>query len=201
MRASVILAHPHPGSFNHGIFDTIRTVLDDLKVDAWFHDLYKEGFSPLLTEAELGSDRSDDALVTTCTSEMMASDLVFFVHPNWWGQPPAILKGYIDRVFRPPHAYDFPGDDSGGGLPVTGLDGKYGIVFNTSNTAKDREDGCFGDPLENIWRKCIFGFCGIDRYHRRMFRIIADSSEADRRAWLEEVDADVRRIAAEQAGE
>ncbi len=39
-------------------------------------------------------------------------------------QPPAILKGYIDRVVRPPYAYDFPEGDLGGGLPIARLAGK-----------------------------------------------------------------------------
>ncbi len=54
--------------------------------------------------------------------ELMASDLLIFVHPNWWGQPPAILKGWIDRVFRPGLTYRFEEGDSGKGIPV-GING------------------------------------------------------------------------------
>ncbi len=79
-----------------------------LKVMVFRHDLYEEKFDPLLTVDELGSDTSDDRLVNLYAGELMGSDCLFFIHPNWWGQPPAILKGYIDRVIRPPYAYDFP---------------------------------------------------------------------------------------------
>ncbi|MFW6366721.1 MAG: NAD(P)H-dependent oxidoreductase [Spirochaetota bacterium] len=194
MTASVLLAHPYEKSFNHAIYSVLCSVLADENVAVHGHDLYAEGFNPVLTRKELGTDTSDDPLVNRYTDELLESELLFFVHPNWWGQPPALLKGYIDRVVRPPYAYDFPPDDSGGGLPVEKLCGKYGIVYNTSNTDEERENTCFGDPLENIWKECVFGFCGIRKYHRRMFRIVADSSMAQRRHWLKTVEDDVRSI-------
>jgi putative NADPH-quinone reductase len=86
--------------------------------------------------------------VVKYAEELIASDYLIFVHPNWWGQPPAVLKGYIDRVFRPPHAYGFPENNSGGGLPVAKQNGKVGIVFNISNTDAEREKAYFGVTLE-----------------------------------------------------
>lgn len=159
------------------------------------HDLYAERFDPVLTAGELGSDRSEDALVNRYAGELADSELLFFIHPNWWGQPPAIMKGYIDRVIRPPYCYDFPPGDAGGGLPVGKLKGKRGVVFNTSNTEEEREENYFHDPLESIWKHCVFGFCGIETCYRKMFRIVADSDDAQRRAWLEEVrDITLRAI-------
>lgn len=194
MKASIILAHPYPKSFNHAIFKTANETFQELGIEIFSHDLYEENFDPIITRGELGSDKSEDILVNQYAAELMESDILVFIHPNWWGQPPAMLKGYIDRVIRPPYAYDFPEDDNGGGLPIEKLNGKYGIVYNTANTAADRENNYFGDPLENIWRKCVFGFCGIKEYHRRMFRIISDSSEEERKNWLNEVKEDIRKI-------
>ena len=194
MKASVILAHPYIKSFNHAIYNTVINAFNHNNIQTYGHDLYEENFNPVLTKEELGSDDSDDILVNQYAKELVESDFLVFIHPNWWGQPPAILKGYIDRVIRPPYAYDFPEDDSGGGLPIEKLKGKYGIVYNTANTEEERENNYFGDPLDRIWKKCVFGFLGIDKYHRKMFRIIADSSENDRKTWLEEIEDDIRRI-------
>lgn len=188
MKASVILAHPYQESFNHAIYNAVCSKLENLDVLTFKHDLYSEGFNPVLSVRELGSDSSDDPLVKLYAAELIASDLIFFIHPNWWGQPPAILKGYIDRVIRPPHAYDFPKDDSGGGLPIGKLKGKSCIVFNTANTAEEREENYFGDPLEKIWRKCVCGFCGIEKYHRKVFSIVVDSDIEQRKVWLLEID-------------
>ena len=194
MIASVILAHPYLKSFNHAIFRTVNETFTYFGISVFSHDLYAENFNPVLTESELGSDISDDVLVNKYATELIESDYLIFVHPNWWGQPPAILKGYIDRVIRPPYAYDFPEDGTGGGLPIEKLSGKYGIIYNTSNTESERENNYFGDPLENIWKKCVFGFCGITKYHRRMFRIVADSTETERKKWLNQVTEDIKRI-------
>jgi NAD(P)H dehydrogenase (quinone) len=194
MKASVILAHPYPLSFNHAIYETTCKTLGESKAVIYKHDLYAERFDPVLSSEELVKEESKDPLVNQYSKELIESDLLFFIHPNWWGQPPAILKGYIDRVIRPPLSYDFPLGDTGGGLPIGKLKGKTGVVFNTSNTDKDREERYFHDPLEFIWEKCIFGFCGIEKVYRKMFRIVSDSSDAERKAWLEEVKETVKRI-------
>lgn len=193
MKASVILAHPYSKSFNHGIYRRVQTTLKSAGWDVSAHDLYAENFSPVLTETELGKEPSRDRLVNNYVEELMESRMLVFIHPNWWGQPPAMMKGYIDRVIRPPHAYDMP-EEEPGGLPIPKLTGKYAVVFNTSNTEETRENEYFGDPLERIWGRCVFGFCGIDNYSRRMFRIVSDSSDSDRKRWLEETDMEIQRI-------
>lgn len=194
MKASVILAHPYPQSFNHAIYNTVVDSFKDKGISVYEHDLYEDHFNPILSKTELGTDKSDDALVNQLANELVESDILVFIHPNWWGQPPAILKGYIDRVIRPPYAYDFPANDSGGGLPIEKLNVKHAIVYNTSNTEEERENNYFGDPLNNIWEKCVFGFLGIKNCHRRMFRIIADSSVDERKEWLELVKNDIKMI-------
>jgi len=186
--ASIILAHPYEKSFNHAIFHRVVRILAGNSVRIFSHDLYEEKFNPVLSRDELGKKPTRDKKVRRYSEELMESDLLFFVHPNWWGQPPAILKGYIDRVIRPPHAYDFDETDSGGGIPIGNLKNKVGIVFNTSNTEEERENNYFHDPLQYIWDKCVFGFCGIKETHRKMFRIVADSTDKERTEWLNDVE-------------
>lgn len=186
LHVSVILAHPYTKSLNRAIYDRVCSELQTLGVTLFSHDLYEDGFDPLITVDELGKIPTEDPLVQRYTKELLASEVLIFIHPNWWGQPPAILKGYIDRVFRSPHAYDFPEGASGGGLPIGKLKGKVGIVFNTSNTNAEREENYFNDPLQPLWEKCVFGFCGIEESYRKMFRIVADSTEEERIQWIEE---------------
>jgi NAD(P)H dehydrogenase (quinone) len=187
MVASVVLAHPYEKSFNHAVYQTSIQAFEDLSIKTYHHDLYKEKFDPLLPKHELGKELCNDPLVNQYVVEMLESDILVFIHPNWWGQPPALLKGYIDRTFRPPFAYDFEETDTGSGIAEGKLQGKVGIVFNTSNTEENRENDYFHDPLEYIWKRCVFGFCGIDKVYRKMFRIIADSSFEERIKWLDEV--------------
>ena len=186
MKASLILAHPYKKSFNHAMYRTMQKTLKDCRVEVFAHDLYRERFNPVLSVGELGKRPSRDRKVNRLVGELIDSDLLIFIHPNWWGQPPAILTGYIDRVIRPPHAYDFSPEEGGGGLPTGKLGGKVGLVFNTANTPKDREDYYFNDPLESIWGKCVFGFTGIEHYLRQVFRVMADSTIEQRKRWLQE---------------
>ena len=70
-------------------------------------------------------------------------------------------------------------------------------MFNTSNTAPERERAVFGDPLETLWRNCIFGLCGVTDFHRRTFGVVVVSTTEQRRAWLAEVRRTVARVFAE----
>jgi NAD(P)H dehydrogenase (quinone) len=187
MQISVILAHPREGSFNHAI---ARTAADRLTANGHtvvLHDLCREGFDPLLPGLETPRGTSLPPMIARHCEEIVQADGIVIVHPNWWGMPPAILKGWVDRVIRPGVAYEFVAGDSGEGVPVGLLKARVALVFNTSNTGAERERTVFGDPLETIWKNCIFGLCGVKQVHRRMFGIVVTSSEVERAAWLAEV--------------
>ena len=193
MKVLVILAHPDAGSFNHGIAVTAEATLKANGHEVFFHDLYAEGFDPLLPAAEIPKEAKLDALVEKQCAEIAAADGIVIVHPNWWGQPPALLKGWIDRVIRPGVAYEFIEGDNGEGVPVGLLKARAVLVFNTSNTAADREREVFGDPLDTIWKNCIFGLCGVTNVQRRMFGIVVTSSSDERAGWIREVAETVDR--------
>ena len=187
MRILVILAHPDKLSFNHAIARTIVAGLDRNGHDISFHDLYAEGFDPLLIADEIPKDAILSAVLKGHCEEIQQAKGIIVIHPNWWGQPPAILKGWIDRVIRPGVAYEFFEGDSGEGVPKGLLTADVALVFNTSNTMPERERHVFGDPLETIWRNCVFGLCGVRTFHRRTFSVVVTSTENERKSWLEEV--------------
>ncbi len=70
---------------------------------------------------------------------------------------------------------------------------KAALVFNTSNTPPQREAAVFGDPLETIWKNCIFGLCGVDCFFRKNFAVVVTSTLEERKAWLQEVKEIVLR--------
>jgi NAD(P)H dehydrogenase (quinone) len=115
------------------------------------------------------------------------------VHPNWWGQSPAILKGWVDRVIRVGVPYEFEEGDSGEGVPIGLLKAETALVFNTANTPEGRELEAFGDPLERLWRDCIFDLCGVKSSCRKVYRVIVTSTPEQREAWLDDVQAIVER--------
>lgn len=187
MNILIILAHPDKASFNHAIAGICRDRLSSMGHTVFYHDLYEEAFSPTITSMEIPKDVQLDKEIQDHCNDLKNSDGIIIVHPNWWGQPPAIMKGWIDRVIRPGLAYRFEDGDNGEGIPVGLLKAKVALVFNTSNTSEIRETNIFKDPLETIWKNCIFDFCGVKHFDRRMFRIIVTSDKGQRELWLSEV--------------
>lgn len=186
MRILIILAHPDNQSFNYAIANECKQKLTENGHNIIFHDLHEEHFDPLITSTEIPKNAKINDLVKRHCDDLVQSDGIIIVHPNWWGQPPAILKGWIDRIIRPGIAYEFHDSDNGEGIPIGLLKAKTGLVFNTSNTNADRENTFFGDPLETIWKNCIFDFCGVKQFERKIFRIIVTSDLDQRQQWLKE---------------
>lgn len=194
MIISVILGHPDSGSFNHAI---AASAVESLRVNGHqviFHDLYRERFDPVLPGSEIPRDVPLDPVIESHCKEISQADGVVIIHPNWWGQPPAVLKGWVDRVIRPGVAYEFLEGDGGEGVPVGLLRAKAAIVFNTSNTPLEREREVFGDPLETIWKNCIFGLCGVARFYRKTYRVVVTSTPEEREEWLMDVRQTIRRF-------
>lgn len=189
MKVLVVLAHPSGSSFNASIAKTVIATLDELGCEVCFADLYRDGFDPCIDTSEISSRKiPEDARVAQYCDWVKNADGFVIVHPNWWGQPPAILKGWIDRVIRPDVAYRFKQGDSGEGVPV-GLLKKNAraLVINTTDTEYEREMEVFGDPLETIWKNCIFGFCGVNDFSRKSYGIVVTSTLRQRQEWLEDV--------------
>jgi len=184
----LILGHQRPGSFCHAIAAAAREELHAAGHEVVFHDLYAEGFDPVLPDAEIPKDAEPAATIARHCREVAEADAYLVVHPNWWAMPPAVLKGWLDRVFRQGLVYEF------GPQGVIGLlKGKRAIVVTTSNTPREDELRLFGDPLENLWKTCVFGFCGVEDFYRRNFESIIMSTPQQRAGWLEEVRQIVRQ--------
>ncbi len=148
----------------------------------------------MLPADEIARDAPLPPAIARHCREIAAADGIVIVHPDWWGMPPAILKGWIDRVLRPGVAYRFAVTDNGEGIPAGLLAAKAVLVFNTSNTPAEREQEVFGDPLERLWKDGIVSFCGVRTFRRRMFGVIVTSSEEQRKSWLFEVREITRDI-------
>ncbi len=193
MQVLVVLGHPSPASLNHAIAEHVVSTLQDNGHSVIFHDLYADKFDAILPDREIPKGAALDPVLQRYCDELANADGIVIVHPNWWGQPPAILKGWIDRVVRPGVAYEFVDGDGGEGVPVGLLKAQKALVFNTANTSTSRELAVFGDPLETLWKNCIFGLCGVKQFFRKTYTIVCTSTLEQRGTWL----ADVRRITSE----
>jgi len=193
MKVLLVLGHPAPGSFNHAICAAARASLEAAGHECRFHDLYAEKFDPVMTAAELPKDAVLPAEIERHCQEVGEADGLIIVHPNYWSAPPAILRGWVDRVLRAGRAYNFVPDGEGGARPVGLLKARVGLVFTTANTPHEKEVELFGDPLHTHWLKVVFGLCGISRTEKWDFSPIITSTAEERREWLREVELAVAR--------
>jgi NAD(P)H dehydrogenase (quinone) len=189
MKALIVLGHPGPSSFNHALAAAIASTWRDAGCEVTCHDLAAEGFDPRLTCEEARGKPSMDPLVQTHIRELRACDLLGVVHPNCWGAPPAMMKGWIDRVFAPDAAYTFAKGADAGDEPIGLLRTRAALVINTGNTPVLREQAVFGDPLERIWRDCVLQYCGVRHVIRSLFGVVATSDPEQREGWLAEARA------------
>lgn len=193
MRVLVILAHPRSNSFNHAIGEAAVHVLEAEGHQVIFHDLYAEGFDPILGWKEIPKGSQIDGTIAMHCRDLVEAEGIIVVHPNWWGMPPAMLKGWVDRVMRPGVAYEFLEGDSGDGVPYGLLQARIALVFNTTNTPPQRELEAFGDPLQTLWKNCVFGLCGVEDFRRKSYGVVVTSTEEQRQAWLDDVRETVRQ--------
>ena len=190
----VVLCHPKKGSLNHAIAEVVIKTLTGNGHIVVFHDLYEERFDPILTYEEIPKDARLRIVIEKHCQEISEAEGIIIIHPNWWGQPPAILKGWVDRVIRAGVAYEFVEGDSGEGVPVGLLKANTALVFNTSNTPEERETEVFGDPLQALWKNCIFDLCGVANFYRTMYGVVVTSSLEERQDWLMDVKEIVNKF-------
>jgi len=108
MKHLVIVAHPRTDSLTMSLARAYIAELAALGHQHTLHDLYCIGFDPVLTSAEMVQTQSRSRLpeVLQAQQDLEAADVITVFYPLWWLSMPAILKGYIDRVFARGFAYE-----------------------------------------------------------------------------------------------
>ena len=161
MHVLVVLAHPLKESFAASVASTVVSTLQAKGHVVDFLDLYAEDFDPRLSAAERASDISgnyDLSAVKPYTDRLKAAEALIFVFPQWWFNLPAILKGFVDRVFVTGVAYDFAAD---GIKLVPKLDRlRYFWVFSSTGSPWWVVKFYMGDPLRRQLKRGIAAFCG-----------------------------------------
>lgn len=192
MNLLLIVCHPHEQSFSHAIGNRVEETSRAAGINTVRHNLYTEEFDPVLSDSELARQYSFEPMVQQYTEELRNASHFVFVHPDWWSGPPALLKGWIDRVFRPGVAYDWIGEEFTQKRHEPLLTGRTASVFvSTDRTAEDPPES-----LRLFWTD-LCAYAGIELPEVRIFPELRFSSIRQRREWLSEVDACVAGLTAE----
>jgi NAD(P)H dehydrogenase (quinone) len=160
MKHLVVLAHPREPSFTRSVCDTYIESVERLGHQVVLRDLYAMNFNPVADAGEAYT-RPPTAPAPDVQVEMdhlVAADVVTFISPVWWIAPPAIMKGWLDRVLR------------GGGFaygygptgPKGALVGKRGLVFTSSGSTEQHFiDSRKMEAIRVMWGVGTVEFCGI----------------------------------------
>lgn len=182
MNILIISAHPSEKSFNNAIINSIIEGSLESGHSCIVRDLYNIDFNPVLTAKEISDSYSGDFAQDVIIEQQYIheADLCVWVYPLWWGGMPAIMKGYIDRVFSYGFAYK-----TSESLSVGLLGNKRNIVINTIGASEIVyvRNGML-NAIETISNPGIFNFCGSSV--EKFFHItdIYKISDAERRSIL-----------------
>lgn len=109
MNILVVYAHPNPESFNYGIQKTVCEELSAGGHRVELLDLYRDNFDPCMSREERIAymGKNNIAPVRGYVEQLQQADALILVYPTWWMGPPAILKGWFDRVWLPSVVAEF----------------------------------------------------------------------------------------------
>jgi putative NADPH-quinone reductase len=114
-KALVVYCHPKEGSFTSAVRDTVLARLAAKGAQVRVIDLYARGFDPVLARAEWEGyvdTPANRAPVAGDVEALQWADTLIFVYPTWWYALPAVLKGWLDRVFLPDVAFLMPAGEN-----------------------------------------------------------------------------------------
>ena len=180
MNTLIVYAHPNPHSFNTALRDSAIDTLNRAGHSVLLSDLYAMGFDPVMSLAELKGDLS---AIQSEMEKVSWADLLLFQFPDWWYSMPAIMRGWIDRVF----AFGFTYDDQHSfenGL----LLGKKALICMSVGS---RQDYFQQAPERDLMRVLepihygVFKYVGLEVLPPYIVYGPGEMSEPERRAALE----------------
>ena len=154
----IIFAHPSRNSHNGFMLQKLEEKLKSNNQNYEVLDLYQLNYNPVLQDAELYSAgrRLIDSENQIYQQKIKTANRLILIFPTWWQGPPAILKGFIDRVFVSGFAFIYDK-----GLPKGLLSGKKSAVFTTTGASSFITRYLLRAPSLKIITRYTLLFCGI----------------------------------------
>jgi NAD(P)H dehydrogenase (quinone) len=193
LKHAIIVGHPNPASFNLAVAHAYQDAVEALGHVALLRDLYRIDFDPRLKDGEIpraaGFAAAED--VATERALIADADVFAFIYPLWFNAPPAIVSGYVQRVFGMGFGYGPIHEGRNQQL----LLGRRMISFSTSGAPAEwlRTEGSW-DALKNLFDQHVADVCGMTMLdHRHYGRVLASTPKSRFEAHLEDLRQTVRR--------
>jgi NAD(P)H dehydrogenase (quinone) len=184
LKHAIIVAHPSEQSFTMAIANRYAEAVRSYGQEAIVRDLYRLDFDPVLKDEEREGEVEPDVLAEW--DALGEIDVVVLVYPIWFGAPPAMLIGYIDRVLGAGRTL---GQDSHGSRASV-LHGKHLVSLTLSGSMSGwlNERGVLGS-LRNLFDRYLADVFGLPETHHYHFDGIQPGlPERDYRFHLAKVD-------------
>ncbi|MDR6514508.1 NAD(P)H-dependent oxidoreductase [Chryseobacterium camelliae] len=173
MRHLIIYSHPNDESLNHHFLNTVTEILQTQNHEIRIRDLYHLDFNPVLSLQDLKDQRSGQLSedIREEQEHILWSDHITFIYPIWWTGMPAIMKGFIDRVFSYGFAYRYDQ-----GIQKGLLKGKRATIINTHGKSKAEYESIGMDRALSLTSdKGVYTYCGLE-INRHLFFDRADKA-------------------------
>ncbi|MED0972802.1 NAD(P)H-dependent oxidoreductase [Bacillus paramycoides] len=191
MNVLIIYAHPSPSSFNASILEHVQKGLQETNHSVTLLDLYKEQFDPVLVfnEEKKRRDLLHEEETKRYRELVQKADTLLFIYPIWWWGMPAILKGFIDRIFVAGFAYKYEG-----ALPKGLFKGKKAWVINTLDSPLWYVALLYRSADWIMMKRGVLRFCGIRNIKRSVFQSVKTSKVTKRERWLLQIEGEARKL-------
>jgi putative NADPH-quinone reductase len=176
----VINGHPNPASLNHALAEAYIAGATESGAQVEYLQIGKLAFNPNLQYGYQQRTELEPDLVDAWKKIQWADHLVW-IHPVWWGGLPALMKGFIDRLFLPGMAFRYRENSVWWDKLLTG---KTAHIISTMDQPAWYYRLFFGQPSVNQLKKSVLEFCGVKPVRLTTFGIIKTASEAQRKKWI-----------------
>lgn len=185
MRHLIIYAHPNENSLNHHLLSTVVETLQSRNEEIIVRDLYTIGFDPVLSLADIQGQRigeiSDD--IKTEQEHISWAERITFIYPIWWTGLPAMMKGYIDRVFSYGFAYRYDQ-----GIQKGLLKGKKTVIINTHGKSHEEYEKTGMDKALTLTSdNGIFIYSGLEIISHLFFDKADKASAENLDIWKDQI--------------
>lgn len=200
MKHAVVIAHPNPRSFNTAVAKRYCDAVRRHGGEVVLRDLYAIGFDPCLRAGEIPRPGFEPGLDVRDERRLIGdADVFVLIYPLWFYDRPAILKGYIDRVFTMGFGY---GPIRGGGNEPL-LEGRKLLSFTSSGAPTDwlMEEGTW-PAIRLLLDRHLAKVCGLSVLdHVHFGEVVSGMSETAFKACMRTVDQTVERLFAKESAQ
>lgn len=185
----IINGHPDKESFCFGLHESYKKGCLSKGNEVKEIILSNMTFNPILMNGYRKRTELEPDLLEAWDKLQWAEHIVW-IYPTWWAAPPALLKGFIERLFLPGFTFEYQEKSP---LPKKLLTGRTSEIISTMDTPVWYYNWILKDIGGKMMRKDIGAFCGIKNVRTTYLAVIKTSTPQQREKWLTKIEQIARK--------